>query len=280
MLRVAVSILITPRPNFERKLRVFVHPGIEVWMRTAGLVCGVWRSCRTLTPLTHPEEKTQDRQVLRQPQPLWDWQGSGWSLAWLFKQRNANPTVKLMADSCLRCTAEGGGGRNCGVRTRLNTLLRSLGRSLTRLDSPTTAALHRDLIGRGGTAPRKLFRLRHIETHSQGTSSPSAFALFLIKQQWDKTNTGRASSEWPPPAGSNLASLRLPLHSNAWQKQLRQQRLTLHHLRWFVFSSEETRPCTPVSVRSHTVGSDSWLESVLCSRPPPSLSRCVLLAFC
>lgn len=47
----------------------------------------------------------------------------------------------------------------------------------------------------------------------------------------DKHARRQTSSEKPPPAGSNLAFLQLPLHSDDWQNQLRPRRLTLHHLR-------------------------------------------------
>lgn len=221
------------------------------------LVCGGTGfsvSHQMLPHLTRPEEKMQEPQEL----------SSGESLSktdkavidcqlWLFKQRVVNLTIDLMADSRLRCTPElqrtaVGGRAACG--RGINTLLRKLGPSLT------CPVQH----GRVDFRPRRLctetlcVRARRVLACSarQALRYWNSLSRHIISGRiciiphhaaagQDKHARRQTSNEKPPPAGSNLAFLQLPLHSDDWQNQLRPRRLTLHHLRWFVFSSEGTR---------------------------------------
>lgn len=160
------------------------------------LVCGVTMfsvSCQMLPHLTHPEEKMQKAQALRSGESLCETDKAVIDCElWLFKQRDVNPTINLMADGPLRCTptlrrTTVGGTAAWG--RGMNSLLCKLGPTLTcpvqhkRVDFQTRRLCTETLFVRAGRllsssagfALLKLtFQAHHLQPHLHYSSSRSS----------------------------------------------------------------------------------------------------------
>lgn len=104
-----------------------------------------------------------------------------------------------------------------------------------RVDFSTTAAPHGDLDYKGRETPHEHcgIKTRFLQPYLHYSSSGSS----RTRQTRPSADVRRETTAcW-----QQFAFLRLPLHSDDWQKQLRPRRLTLHHLCWFVLSSRGTR---------------------------------------